>query len=545
MPLSSRHRAWGALALIVAVGAALRFWNLGAASLWLDEVASIKFASLPWTTLWLSGYDNAPPLHYSLVKLCLEFADTEFSVRLPSALFGTLTIPLVYVAASRIAGRAGGLLAAMLLALSAGQIEYAQEARGYALLAFGLAVALLGLVMVMAAGSASPTGRRADAVRESRRGTTLYAAGILIALYTNNIAVFFVFFTQLAFALSWWLWSARDPRVLWRWLAVNALVFVLWLPWLVIVVTELLGNGTMAWLPHADPDRAFTVWRQLHGLPYLWYGQPWVDVLLLALAAYGAYRLRARPAIATLLVLLAGVAPLTIWAIGFVQPLFIERTVAWTYLGTPLLLAAALPDRRAWVQAALVALIGLAAARSAVAFHQIGATQNEDWRAAADAWHAASAATDRPRALLICSPTVAMPFAYYALPLAPLPPVFAWGLADSGFTSTPLPLGGAAATAGSRVDELRALPDDLFRWKRGAVDRGRRPMPVASATSAAPTDDAMVTLGVVTSHCPDDARAALEGALTAAGWTLLAESGFDGGELRTYRCARDLACALP
>lgn len=59
---------WLAFALVIVAGAVVRSWGLGEASLWLDEAASVQFAGLPWSTLWLTGYDNAPPLCYSVLK---------------------------------------------------------------------------------------------------------------------------------------------------------------------------------------------------------------------------------------------------------------------------------------------------------------------------------------------------------------------------------------------------------------------------------------------------------------------------------------------
>ncbi|MGB5493634.1 MAG: glycosyltransferase family 39 protein, partial [Sedimenticolaceae bacterium] len=137
---------WSALALIVVAGAIVRLWGLGDASLWLDEAASVQFAGLPWSTLWLTGYDNAPPLYYSVLKVVLFISDSEFAVRLPSLVFGVLTIPVVYWAGRLVAGPQGALAAALVFALSAAQVEYSQEARAYSLLVFALALALVGLL---------------------------------------------------------------------------------------------------------------------------------------------------------------------------------------------------------------------------------------------------------------------------------------------------------------------------------------------------------------------------------------------------------------
>ena len=114
---------------------------------------------------------------------------------------------------------------------------------------------------------------------------------------------------------------------------------------MIVVVTELLGNGTMDWLPHMGFVDAFDDWRGIHGFAFVWRAQPWIDLLLLAAGLLAVYRLRDRPAVALTLVLLVIAAPLTIWAIGFVQPLYLERTVAWTFVGTPLLIGGA-PEGR-------------------------------------------------------------------------------------------------------------------------------------------------------------------------------------------------------
>ena len=161
---------WLLLGLIVVVGAIVRLHGLGEASLWLDEAASVQFAGLPWSTLWLSGYDNAPPVYYSLLKLALLFGDSEFAVRLPSMVFGVLTIPMVYRAGQLLAGSWAGLGAALFFALSASQVEYSQEARAYSLLIFAAGARSRGSPAVFSTGFAQArrsrlVGRAASSVR--------------------------------------------------------------------------------------------------------------------------------------------------------------------------------------------------------------------------------------------------------------------------------------------------------------------------------------------------------------------------------------------
>ena len=132
----SRLVLWATLCVTVATGAWLRFHNLGAQSLWLDEAFSWwqskdSLADLISRT----AKDNYPPLHnlflYASINL---FGDGEWSLRLPSAIFGTANILAIYWLGSMTGRRIAGLLAAAFLALSVFHVSYSQEARMYALL---------------------------------------------------------------------------------------------------------------------------------------------------------------------------------------------------------------------------------------------------------------------------------------------------------------------------------------------------------------------------------------------------------------------------
>ena len=122
------------LLFIVIVASAVRFYKLGFASLWLDEALRIKLSGLPFSVLWVTPYDTTPPLYYSVIHLLLNFGHSEFLLRLASALFGVVTIVVVYVAIRKVAGSLAAFMGALLLSLSFHNIDYSQEARAYALL---------------------------------------------------------------------------------------------------------------------------------------------------------------------------------------------------------------------------------------------------------------------------------------------------------------------------------------------------------------------------------------------------------------------------
>jgi mannosyltransferase len=131
------------LGVITLVGAALRLHALDARSLWIDEAASVRFATLPWgsflRTLW--DYQGNMSLYYLVLRWWIHLGDSEFMVRALSVLLGVLTIPAIYFLAARLFDRPTGLASAALLSVHSFHVHWSQETRAYALLTFLLVAA--------------------------------------------------------------------------------------------------------------------------------------------------------------------------------------------------------------------------------------------------------------------------------------------------------------------------------------------------------------------------------------------------------------------
>src|SRR5881394_2503235 len=81
---------------------ALRLTDIAARPLWLDEAFSAWFSDRSFDYLWtvLPTYEAHPPFYYSVLKLWRAVAgDGHAAMRGLSALFGTLTIPVIMAAA--------------------------------------------------------------------------------------------------------------------------------------------------------------------------------------------------------------------------------------------------------------------------------------------------------------------------------------------------------------------------------------------------------------------------------------------------------------
>jgi 4-amino-4-deoxy-L-arabinose transferase-like glycosyltransferase len=78
--------------------------------------------------------DFHPPIYYLILKFWTSvFGFSEISLRIPSVIFGILTIYVVYLIGKKLINKKVGLIASALLATSGLHVYYSQEARMYAL----------------------------------------------------------------------------------------------------------------------------------------------------------------------------------------------------------------------------------------------------------------------------------------------------------------------------------------------------------------------------------------------------------------------------
>jgi mannosyltransferase len=140
------------LAAIVAVAVFLRFDGLGRPSYWLDEILGqivmARSSELPFWR-WLGGvHPQHGPLYYLTQLLGRTAGEGEWAGRLCAALFGVVTVPLLWIAARRATSdTATAAASALLLAVSPLHVYYSREARPYGLLIL-LTTALLTAILL-------------------------------------------------------------------------------------------------------------------------------------------------------------------------------------------------------------------------------------------------------------------------------------------------------------------------------------------------------------------------------------------------------------
>ncbi|MBI3831968.1 MAG: glycosyltransferase family 39 protein [Planctomycetes bacterium] len=215
--------AWIVLAVVTAAAAVLRFYHLGHESFWLDEFFTLDIAREPSAAaVWSRMHEELqPPLYFILAHFSVALCGAdEFALRLPSALGGILTVPLVFLVAQRLYTHREGLLAAGFTAILLQPIAYSQEARNYAL-----------VVMLTLAATACwlPLMEGLFAAKRLRPGPAIgYALLAAASCYTHYFGLLLIG-CQCGFACLYaCLKRARLATVL----LLYGLVLLAYLPWL-------------------------------------------------------------------------------------------------------------------------------------------------------------------------------------------------------------------------------------------------------------------------------------------------------------------------
>lgn len=146
--LLERLRRPGPVELVVGltlIGAIVRFATLNVSSIELDESATLILVRHGFGGMLsrIAHGESTPPLYYYLVWVWTRvFGAGTVGFRSMSALIGTLTIPVMYLAGREVSPRAG-VWAALLTTVNPSMFFFSQEARTYGLLVLFSAAAFV------------------------------------------------------------------------------------------------------------------------------------------------------------------------------------------------------------------------------------------------------------------------------------------------------------------------------------------------------------------------------------------------------------------
>ena len=302
-----------ALTIIFLIGAFLRLTALNRQSLWFDEADVVVRALQPLGQVmetFVAPGENGP-IYNIMLALWIRMAGiSEIAVRLPSAVFGVIALPLIYLLARRIAGSTVALIATALLAISPYHIWYSQEAKMYT------------MVVALALGS---TWALVTALERNERWWWVAYAVVTTLMFYTHVATILVFGAQLLYAIGTWReWSSRRRP----WLIA---IGVLTLPYIPIGLwaMRVIGGQADTWHP------AVTLWSALETFAVKFavdrYDDDiriWASILYAVLAVAGIAGLaywRRREKWWLLVALLVVVPVIGLWLVSLQQSVFSDR----------------------------------------------------------------------------------------------------------------------------------------------------------------------------------------------------------------------------
>jgi hypothetical protein len=226
---------------LLLLGAGLRLYHLGDRSLWVDEIYTVNGAleSGPGHALRLAqAFPEQGPAQFLLAWALRGLGLAEATVRLPSAVSGTLALLSLYLLGRELFGRRVGLIAAALAAITPFLVWYSQEARNYSM------VVAISSLQMLAARRVAVGGGLGDWL-----GLVLVS---VVGLYVHELT------GLTAFAgFAYILWSVRrDPArrgpTLLAAVQAGLLTMILFLPWMTSLISflrygTLEHTGRLAW----------------------------------------------------------------------------------------------------------------------------------------------------------------------------------------------------------------------------------------------------------------------------------------------------------
>ena len=457
--------------VITLVGGFLRMILLGTKGMWLDETLSVWFAShtVPEMLQWVIRIDQHPPLYYLLLHYWMAlYGDTAYDVRLLSVVFGTGTIPIMYLTGKRMSGTVMGVAAAVILALSPFHVYFAQETRMYTLLMFNAAAAVYALVRLLtdsrstvAIGSQFRDALRLKAWRtpvlpeqvirsereftykDETRTRTGWRAWILryrwlpmraietdlawvafivfsaATMLSHNTAVFFPLATNIIVLGLMLFQKIRKPGTQpvfqspssWNWVKAQIAILLLWGPWIFPFIKQAETVYQRFWIPEPTWDLIIQVLKSfLNASAPLPVGQTtliWsLYVLVLCL---GLVHFRKKFSQFLFLAALFTIPFLGELIVSMWRPIFWGRTLIWTTIPLFLLLAAGVAQVR--FRFLIIMVLG-----SLVTINMFSVSdyfrfyQKEDWSSAAGY---VALFAEKDDLVLFNSNLVEIPFNYY------------------------------------------------------------------------------------------------------------------------------------
>jgi hypothetical protein len=250
----TKRKEFLAILLCLIVGFALRSYTFDKKSLWIDEIHTYNDSRDDLRGQIRFYKENPPylhpPLFFVMTHLFYPFTKPERDLRIIPLIFGTLSIPMIYLLA-RLFSPTIALPCTLSLTFMAYHVSLSQDGRSYAMLLF---LGISGLYFFMKH-------------LKTLKKRFLPPAAFLFAtlLYTSYSSIPFIVFSQIL-----WFYGLHEEKKkppLSSFSIFNGLLLLFCLPWLVFLLLNYKGGGLM------DPFQQkvlISFWEMLYGVLNDW-----------------------------------------------------------------------------------------------------------------------------------------------------------------------------------------------------------------------------------------------------------------------------------
>lgn len=225
------------LSLIILLGIFLRVYNIDEESFWIDEAATVYttqqspsdiIQDIYVTTKHAPEYYDSggtPPFYFLVANYWTQFMGlSEAKLRLLSAIFGTISIFMIFIIGRMLFNSNVGLVAAFIMSINFMHINYSQEARTYSLIIF---LALLTVYFLLSA---------------LRQHKVIYWFGYVLSatllIYSHYFGFFILAFEGLYLLLFWKTYKDSLSKAM-----ISAVgIFALYVPWIPALIRQIVDS---------------------------------------------------------------------------------------------------------------------------------------------------------------------------------------------------------------------------------------------------------------------------------------------------------------
>lgn len=236
--------------ILFLVALILRVYRLDHFGLWNDEGFTFGLSSNgPFDIISESfTYEPNPPLYNLFLHVWMKiFGISEFALRFPSAVFGALSVALLYLIGKKIISDKAGVVAAILVMAHPFYMEHSQEVRGYSMLCF---TSLLSMYYFP--------------FHYDFKNKKTFIFVSLLAPWTHAYGIFVLVAQNIYVLLKKYLDqdSVEKNRFMKEWVRVQSLILLICCPWYVsFLLKSDVYQNRFKWISKIDPPGLDEIFR--------------------------------------------------------------------------------------------------------------------------------------------------------------------------------------------------------------------------------------------------------------------------------------------